>query len=124
MGMHFDANGNADSEGLRGNYAGIGYIYDAENDVFYAPQPSEEFVLDTDTWTWWNPTDPESVKPVKPEIYVYPVVEAPAVEIPAQIPADFIDVVAQTVEEPVAEEPASEEPVAPVEETPAETPKA
>lgn len=115
MGMHFDANGNADSEGLRGNYAGIGYIYDETNDVFYAPQPSEEFVLDTDTWTWWNPTDPESVKPVKPEIYVYPVVEAPAVEIPVieALPTDPVaetPVEAPAVEEPVVEEPAVEEP--------------
>ena len=37
---------------LRGNYAGIGYTYDAENDVFYAPQPDSEYILDKSTWTW------------------------------------------------------------------------
>jgi hypothetical protein len=107
MGMHFDANGNADSEGLRGNYAGIGYTYDLVNDVFVAPQPSEAHILDTDTWTWWNPTatDPVETKPVKADIYVYPVVETPVVETPV-------------VEEPVAETPVETPVKAPVE-TPA-----
>jgi hypothetical protein len=103
MGMHFDANGVADAEGFRGNYAGIGYIYDAENDVFYAPQPSEEFVLDTDTWTWWNPTDPEAVKPVKATIPEPIVVEAPVEEAVVEAPAE--EPVAPVVEEPVADTP-------------------
>ena len=35
-GVHYDANGNPDGGiALRGNYAGIGFIYDYENDVFY-----------------------------------------------------------------------------------------
>lgn len=95
MGVHFDSNGVPDSQGLRGNYAGIGYIYDAQNDVFYAPQPSENHILDTDTWTWWNPTatDPVETKPVKPEIPLIvieepaPVVEqsAPVVEVVAPV---------------------------------------
>ena len=29
---------------LRGNYAGIGFIYDQANDVFYAPQPFPSWV--------------------------------------------------------------------------------
>jgi len=37
---------------LRGNYAGIGYTYDRENDVFYAPKPTENATLNTTTWTW------------------------------------------------------------------------
>lgn len=37
---------------LRGNYAGIGYIYDAEHDVFYPPCPFFGWVLDKDTWSW------------------------------------------------------------------------
>jgi len=41
---------------LRGNYAGIGYIYDATNDVFYAPQPFPSWVLNESTWTWDAPT--------------------------------------------------------------------
>lgn len=40
---------------LRGNFAGIGYTYDSENDVFYAPQPGTEWVLNKLTWLWENP---------------------------------------------------------------------
>lgn len=40
---------------LRGNYAGIGYIYDSVNDVFYAQKPYESWVLDESTWTWKAP---------------------------------------------------------------------
>ena len=42
-------------EPLRGNYAGIGYTYDAQNDVFYAPQPFASWVLNNTTWTWEAP---------------------------------------------------------------------
>ena len=37
---------------LRGNYAGIGYTYDAVNDVFYAPQPFPSWTISAPTWTW------------------------------------------------------------------------
>jgi len=40
---------------LRGNYAGVGYTYDAQNDVFYAPQPFASWVLNKTTWTWDAP---------------------------------------------------------------------
>lgn len=40
---------------LRGNYAGIGYTYDAQNDVFYAPQPFASWVLNKNTWLWEAP---------------------------------------------------------------------
>jgi hypothetical protein len=40
---------------LRGNYAGIGYTYDIPNDVFYAPAPYSDWVLDTATWLWIPP---------------------------------------------------------------------
>jgi hypothetical protein len=40
---------------LRGNYAGVGYIYDAVHDVFYAPQPFPSWSLDSATWTWQPP---------------------------------------------------------------------
>lgn len=40
---------------LRGNYASIGYTYDPVNDVFYAPQPYESWVLDQTNWTWKAP---------------------------------------------------------------------
>jgi len=41
---------------LRGNYAGIGYTYDAQNDVFYAPQPFASWLLNQTTWLWEAPT--------------------------------------------------------------------
>jgi hypothetical protein len=44
-----------DGTPFRGNYAGVGYIYDAKNDVFYAPQPFPSWVLDEKTWTWDAP---------------------------------------------------------------------
>jgi len=40
---------------LRGNYAGIGYTYDAVNDVFYAPQPFPSWTISAPTWTWTAP---------------------------------------------------------------------
>ena len=40
---------------LRGNYAGIGYTYDATNDVFYAPQPYASWTLNNTSWTWEAP---------------------------------------------------------------------
>jgi hypothetical protein len=40
---------------LRGNYACIGSIYDAENDVFYAPSPYPSWILNTTQWRWLAP---------------------------------------------------------------------
>jgi hypothetical protein len=51
---------------LRGNYAGIGYVYDQTNDVFYAPQPFASWILNNTTWTWEAPTPmPTEGKPYK-----------------------------------------------------------
>jgi hypothetical protein len=49
--------GNTHPEGrpLRGNYAGIGHIYDSVNDVFYPTQPFTSWSLNTTTWTWEPP---------------------------------------------------------------------
>ena len=41
----------------RGNYAGIGYTFDPENDVFYAPKPYSKWVLNESSWTWEAPED-------------------------------------------------------------------
>lgn len=41
---------------LRGNYAGVGYIYDAINDVFYEPKPYPSWTLNQSTWLWEAPT--------------------------------------------------------------------
>jgi hypothetical protein len=55
--LHYGQDGNPDGgNAIRGNYAGIGYVYDAVNDVFYAPQPYASWVLDNATWTWKAPT--------------------------------------------------------------------
>ena len=53
----YNTHGNQHPEGrpLRGNYAGIGYTYDATNDVFYAPQPFPSWTLNNTTWTWEAP---------------------------------------------------------------------
>ena len=53
--------GNQHPEGrpLRGNFAGIGYTYDAQNDVFYAPKPADNAVLNTTTWLWEIPAEQE-----------------------------------------------------------------
>ena len=40
---------------LRKNYAGIGYVYDAERDAFYAPQPFPSFILNEETCIWEAP---------------------------------------------------------------------
>ena len=42
---------------FRGNYAGIGYTYDATNDVFYAPKPYPSWILNESTWLWKAPVD-------------------------------------------------------------------
>lgn len=48
---------------LRANYAGIGYTYDSENDVFYAPQPFPSWTISGPDWIWKAPkpmpTDPD-----------------------------------------------------------------
>jgi len=53
----YNTHGNQHPEGrpLRGNYAGIGYTYDATNDVFYAPQPFPSWILNNATWLWESP---------------------------------------------------------------------
>ena len=40
---------------IRKQYAGIGYTYDAVNDVFIAPQPYQSWLLD-DNFDWQPPT--------------------------------------------------------------------
>lgn len=49
---------------LRGNFAGKGHIYDADNDVFYIPRPYESWILNTTTWTWEPPVPvPDDIGP-------------------------------------------------------------
>ena len=53
----YNTHGNQHPEGrpLRGNYAGIGYHYDAQADIFYAPQPYASWVLSPHTALWEAP---------------------------------------------------------------------
>ena len=55
-GVHYGQDGQPDGGvALRGNYAGIGWIYDSANDVFYEPQPHASWTLNTSTWLWEPP---------------------------------------------------------------------
>lgn len=54
--VHYGQDGEPDGGvALRGNYAGIGYTYDRENDVFYAPETWPSWILNTETWLWEPP---------------------------------------------------------------------
>ena len=67
-GVHYGADGQPDGGvALRGNYAGIGYTYDAANDVFYAPQPFASWVLNKSTWLWNAPV----AYPTDGELYAW-----------------------------------------------------
>ena len=44
-----------DSKALRGNYAGIGYTYDEDNDIFWPPKPYASWVKNTTTAVWQSP---------------------------------------------------------------------
>src|SRR6056300_984147 len=46
-----------DGTPFRGNFASIGFTYDAENDVFVAPQPYNSWTLNTSSWIWEAPID-------------------------------------------------------------------
>jgi hypothetical protein len=54
--VHHGQDGQPDGGvALRGNFAGIGYVYDRENDVFYPAQPYPSWTLSKSTWTWDAP---------------------------------------------------------------------
>jgi hypothetical protein len=54
----YNTQGGQHPEGrpLRKNFAGIGYVYDAQRDAFYAPQPFPSWILNEDTCVWGAPT--------------------------------------------------------------------
>ena len=44
---------------LRANYAGLGYTFDAANNVFYAPKPDGDgWTISAPTWLWVNSNPP------------------------------------------------------------------
>jgi hypothetical protein len=54
--VHYGADDKPDGgTPLRGNYAGVGYTYDAINDVFYPPQKYPSWVMNESTWAWEAP---------------------------------------------------------------------
>lgn len=58
-GVHYEPNSDTpsvdQSKALRKNYAGIGYTYDSEKDIFYAPQPFPSWILNPDSAIWEAP---------------------------------------------------------------------
>jgi hypothetical protein len=49
------------TKALRANYAGIGYVFDAANNVFYAPKPAGDgWTISAPTWLWVN-SNPQPV---------------------------------------------------------------
>jgi len=48
-------NSGDDSKALRGNYAGIGYTWDEDNNIFYPKKPYASWVLNTTTASWHSP---------------------------------------------------------------------
>jgi len=53
---------------IRGNYAGIGYSYDSENDVFLQPKPYESWILNSD-FQWIAPIDEPAYDRDNPVLY-------------------------------------------------------
>ena len=43
------------SKAFRGNYAGIGYIYDEDNDLFLPKKPFSSWILNTSEARWESP---------------------------------------------------------------------
>ena len=48
-------NSGDDSKALRGNYAGIGYTWDEDNNIFYGKKPYASWVLNTTDAQWHSP---------------------------------------------------------------------
>ena len=44
-----------DSKALRGNYAGIGHIWDEDNNIFYTEKPHASWVINTSDAQWYSP---------------------------------------------------------------------
>jgi hypothetical protein len=63
---------------LRGNYAGIGYIYDQSNDVFHPARPLDRngilcasWNISAPTWTWIPPVAYPTSTTTPPHVYAW-----------------------------------------------------
>lgn len=58
-GIHYtdDIPSDDQTKALRGNYAGIGSIYDPNLDVFLPPKPFDSWTLDETTYQWNAPVN-------------------------------------------------------------------
>lgn len=56
-GKHYDPTTGLEDDAppLRKNYAGVGHIYDHENDAFYEPKPYASWTLNSTTYLWEPP---------------------------------------------------------------------
>ena len=64
-GKYYDADGSEasdQSKAFRGNYAGIGYIWDEDNNIFLPPQPYASWTKDVSTASWKSPITYPSVQ--------------------------------------------------------------
>jgi hypothetical protein len=71
--VHFNPETGEPDDGIpfRGNYAGIGSIYDETNDVFYGPQPFPSWTISAETnWIWVAPI-PKPTYDISKEICVW-----------------------------------------------------
>ena len=62
----YNAAFNSHKEGkspFRGNYAGIGYTYDSNFDVFIPPRPFPSWKLNYNTYTWEAPSTMPDLEP-------------------------------------------------------------
>ena len=48
-------NSGDNSKAFRGNYAGIGHLWDEDNNIFYSKKPYASWVLNTTTASWHSP---------------------------------------------------------------------
>ena len=91
---------------LRGNYAGVGFTYDATNDVFYAPQPFDNWIMNS-SWLWVPPI----AMPVDAYFYTWNQeatawVQGDLRPIPEPVVEPVVEAVVEAAVEPVVETPA------------------
>jgi len=51
---------SVEGQGLRKNFAAVGYTYDKDLDAFIPPRPSEEATLNLETCLWELPEEPQN----------------------------------------------------------------